>query len=96
MYVGHRPFCPLRALGIKFLSALVDRIKPPMGKRHRSLMRKWKVAPVNVLKAKEPSGSEEIAEMGGEIGLGDAALLDKIDKLRELNTDEHVPLPQVG
>ncbi len=59
-------------------------------------MKKWRVAPVNVLKAEEPSGSEETAKMGEEIGLGDAALLEKIDKLRELNIAEHVPLPQVG
>lgn len=41
-------------------------------------------------------GLEDTTKSPGETGLADATLLDKIDKLRELNVSEHVPLPQVS
>ncbi len=37
-----------------------------------------------------------VAMAVGEIGLGDQATLNKIDKLRELNVGTIIPLPQVS
>ena len=39
--------------------------------------------------------SENERESEGGLGLGDRVLLDKTDKLRELNFGDFIPLPQV-